>query len=213
MFFVSTCTRGAPPLLALHRASWLWPRGLACSIPPALGDAPGPSRPCCVAEEGVPIDLRAPSSGMGVPAQSRSVQARPQQLSPAPRASPVGCALPRGDQHKKCKETGLGPPRHQVISVWLDLTSPGFARCVGIRLPSPPQTTSAKGCWAGATLTLCRDKSTHPLLVRGEERAAVPESRDLMEGGGPAGISPTVRGQGSVPERREGRVRGMEGCG
>lgn len=206
MFFVSTHTRGARPLLALHRASWLRQQGLACSIPPALGDMPGPSCPRCVAEQGMPIALCVPYPGMGVPEWSRCVQARPQQSSPAPRASPVGCALPRGGQHKKCEKICLGPPHHQVISAgatWLDLTSPGFVLCMGTHLPSLPQMTSAKGCWAGATAwwhgpCLGREQNAPPPSSMGEERTTVSEPRDLMEGGSPAGISPTARGQGSL---------------
>lgn len=142
MFFVSTCTRGARPSLALYRASWLRQQRLACSIPPALRDIPGPSCPRCGAEEGVPIALCVPLPGDGVPAWFRCVQARPQQSNPAPRASPIECMLPRGDQHKKCEGIGLGPPRHQVISLevtWLNLTSPVFMLSMGTHLPTPPR--------------------------------------------------------------------------
>lgn len=205
-------------MLALHRASWLRQQRFTCSVPPALGDMPRPSCQCCVAEEGVPIALGVPHPGMGVPPWSWCVQARPQQSSPVSRPSPIGRALPRGDRHKKCKEIVLGPPRRQVISAgatWLDLTSPGFVLCMGTYLPSPPQTTSAKECWAGATVwrhepCLSRHQNAHPPSVMGEERATVPETKDAMEGGSPAGISPTARGQGSLGSAR---VQGGQGEG
>lgn len=209
MFFVSTRTRGARLWLALYRASWLRQQGLACSIPPALRDVPGPSCPRCGAEEGVPIALCVPLLGDGVPAWFQCVQARPQQSNPAPRASPIECMLPRGDQHK-CEGIGLGPPRHQVISLeatWLNLTSPGFVLSMGTHLPTPPQTTFAKGCWAGATPwwhgpCLGRDQNGHLPSAMGEESVTGTEPRDLMEGGSPAGISPMVRQQGSPGSAR-----------
>lgn len=92
----------------------------------------------------------------------------------------------------------------------LDLSLPGLVGCVGAYRPSPPQTTPAKRCWTGATASCL---GTHPPSVRGEERAAVPEPRDQMEGGSPTGISPRrgAKFPWAVPQCREDMARGDEG--
>lgn len=118
----------------------------------------------------------------------------------------------------KCEGTGSAVPCHQVISTkatWLDLISPGFVLCMASTCPPWNPLPGGAGL---AAWTMPRQGPKHsPFLSNGEERAAVPQPRDLVEGGSPAGIGSRVRdkdpqaGQGG---QGEGGQRGTaELCG
>lgn len=200
MFFVSTCTRGASAA------------GFAlCQGSPAASHGHSELCPPCVADEEAPSMF--PTWGCG----SQCGQARPPQSSLVPRPSPVGHTLPIGYQWKKCEDrfrcamsSGYFQKGHRAEP---HLT---FVLCMASTCPHHPRTLcqGVLGCWHGPCPG--RDQNS-PFLSHGEERAAVPEPRDVVEGESSAGIGPMVRDKNPQAARGgqgEGRQRGTaELCG
>lgn len=91
-----------------------------------------------------------------------------------------------------------------------------FVLCMASTCPHHPRTLCQRvlDWWHGPCPG--RDQNS-PFLSHGEERAAVPEPRDLVEGESPAGFGPMVRGknpQAAQGGQGEGRQRGTaELCG